>query len=97
MHGIRTADDRSDGAHYSSGTADRYIDLLETACVPEAASSYSLNDTEEEIRQRVKEILLKQDIGDDLTPQEETILAYAPYAADEQAVRDAARTGYRDR
>ena len=63
----------------------------------EAASSYSLNDTEEEIRQRVKEVLLKQDIGDDLTSQEETILAYPPYAAGEQAVRDAARTGYRDR
>ena len=43
--------------------------------------------TEEEIRQRVKEILLKRDIGDDLTPQEETILAYAYYAAGEQAVR----------
>jgi hypothetical protein len=43
--------------------------------------------TEEEIRQRVKEILLKRDIGHDLTPQEETILAYAHYAADEQAVR----------
>ncbi len=43
--------------------------------------------TEEEIRQRVKEILLKRDIGEDLTSQEETILAYAYYAAGEQAVR----------
>ncbi len=43
--------------------------------------------TEEEIRQRVKEILLKRDIGDDLTSQEETILAYAYFAAGEQAVR----------
>jgi hypothetical protein len=33
--------------------------------------------TEEEIRQRVKEILLKRDLGDDLTAQEERILAYA--------------------
>ncbi len=43
--------------------------------------------TEEEIRQRVKEILLKRGLGDHLTPQEETILAYAYYAAGEQAVR----------
>jgi hypothetical protein len=43
--------------------------------------------TEEEIRQRVKEILLKRDLGDDLTSQEETILAYAYSAAGEQAVR----------
>ncbi len=43
--------------------------------------------TEEEIRQRVKEILLKLDLGGDLTSQEETILAYAYYAAGEQAVR----------
>jgi hypothetical protein len=43
--------------------------------------------TEGEIRQRVKEILLKQDFGEDLTSQEETILAYAYYAAGEQAVR----------
>jgi hypothetical protein len=43
--------------------------------------------TEEEIRQRVKEILLKRDLGDDLTSQEETISAYAYYAAGEQAVR----------
>jgi hypothetical protein len=43
--------------------------------------------TEEEIRQRVKEILLKQDLGEALTSQEETILAYAYYAAGEQAVR----------
>ena len=40
--------------------------------------------TEEEIRQRVKEILLKQDLGDRLTSQEETILAYAYYAAGEE-------------
>jgi hypothetical protein len=32
--------------------------------------------TEEEIRQRVGEILLKRDLGDHLTSQEETILAY---------------------
>lgn len=43
--------------------------------------------TEEEIRQRVKEILLKQDLGEDLTSQEERILAYTYYAAGEQAVR----------
>ena len=43
--------------------------------------------TEEEIRERVKEILHKQALGEDLTPQEETILAYAHYAAGEQAVR----------
>jgi hypothetical protein len=43
--------------------------------------------TEEEIRQRVKEILLKRDLGNDLTSQEERILAYAHYAAGEQAVR----------
>jgi hypothetical protein len=42
---------------------------------------------EEEIRQRVKEILLQRDIGEELTSQEETILAYAYYAAGEQAVR----------
>ena len=43
--------------------------------------------TEEEIRERVQEILLKQSLGEDLTRQEETILAYAHYAAGEQAVR----------
>ncbi len=43
--------------------------------------------TEEEIKQRVREILLKRDLGDKLTSQEETILAYAYYAAGEQAVR----------
>ena len=43
--------------------------------------------TEEEIRERVEEILLKRDLGGDLTPQEERILAYAYYAAGEQAVR----------
>ncbi len=43
--------------------------------------------TEEEIRERVKEILHKQARGEDLTLQEETILAYAYYAAGEQAVR----------
>ncbi|HEX2182766.1 MAG TPA: hypothetical protein VHH10_10805 [Rubrobacteraceae bacterium] len=43
--------------------------------------------TEEEIRERVKEILLKQSHGQNLTPQEETVLAYAHYAAGEQAVR----------
>ncbi len=43
--------------------------------------------TDEEIRQRVKETLLKRDIGDELTSQEETILAYAYYAAGEQQVR----------
>jgi hypothetical protein len=39
--------------------------------------------TEEQIGQRVKEILLKGDIGDELTSQEETILAYAYHAAGE--------------
>jgi hypothetical protein len=43
--------------------------------------------TEEEIRERVKEILLKQALGESLTSKEETILAYAHYAAGEQAVR----------
>ena len=43
--------------------------------------------TEEEIRERVKEILLKQAAGENLTLQEETILAYAYFAAGEQAVR----------
>ena len=43
--------------------------------------------TEEEIMQRVKEILHKRAIGDDLTSQEETILAYAYFAAGEQAVK----------
>ena len=43
--------------------------------------------TEEEIRERVKEILLKQADGEGLTLQEETILAYAYYAAGEQSVR----------
>jgi hypothetical protein len=43
--------------------------------------------TEEEIRQQVKQILHKREIGDDLTSQEERILAYAYYAAGEQAVR----------
>jgi len=42
---------------------------------------------EEEIRQRVKEILSKQNLGHTLTTQEETILAFAYYAAGEQAVR----------
>jgi hypothetical protein len=41
---------------------------------------------EEEIRQRVTEILRKRDVGDNLTPQEETILAYAYFAVGEQAV-----------
>jgi hypothetical protein len=43
--------------------------------------------TEEEIRERVKEILRKQAHGEDLSLQEETILAYAYYAAGEQSVR----------
>ncbi len=43
--------------------------------------------TEEEIRERVNEILLKQAHGEALTLQEETILAYAYYAAGEQSVR----------
>ncbi len=42
---------------------------------------------EEEIRRRVEEILLKRALGGDLTPQEETILAYGYYAAGEQSVR----------
>ena len=43
--------------------------------------------TEEEIRQRVKEFRLKRDLGEDLSSQEERILAYAHYAAGKQAVR----------
>ena len=43
--------------------------------------------TEDEIRKRVKEILLKRDLGKHLTSQEERILAYTHYAAGEQAVR----------
>ena len=42
---------------------------------------------EEEIRQRVREILSKQNLGYTLTSQEETILAFAYYAAGEQAVK----------
>jgi hypothetical protein len=42
---------------------------------------------EEEIRQRVDEILLKRVLRNDLSSQEERILAYAHYAAGEQAVR----------
>ena len=41
----------------------------------------------EEIRKRVKEILSKQNLGHTLTTQEEMILAFAYYAAGEQAVR----------
>ena len=47
--------------------------------------------TEVEIRQRVKEILLKGGIGDNLTSQEARILAYAYYATGEQPVRMRAR------
>ena len=43
--------------------------------------------TVEEIRQRVREILLKRDLGNDLSSQEERILAYTHYAAGEQAMR----------
>jgi len=43
--------------------------------------------SEEEIRQRVREILSKQYLGHTLTSQEETILAFAYYAAGEQAVK----------
>jgi hypothetical protein len=43
--------------------------------------------TEKEIRERVRKILLKRDLGDALTSQEETILAYAYYASGEQPVR----------
>jgi len=39
---------------------------------------------EKEISQRVEEILRKKDRGERLTSQEETILAYAYYAAREQ-------------
>ena len=42
---------------------------------------------EEEIRQGVRAILLKRDIGHELTVQDEMILAYAYYAAGEQEVR----------
>jgi hypothetical protein len=38
-------------------------------------------------RQRIKEILLKRDLGKVPTSQEERILAYTHYAAGEQAVR----------
>jgi hypothetical protein len=43
--------------------------------------------TEDELRQRVKEVLLKRVLGNDLSSQEVRILAYAHYAAGEQAVR----------
>ena len=43
--------------------------------------------SEEEIRQRVRGILSKQNLGHTLTSQEETILAFAYYAAGEQAVK----------
>ncbi len=39
---------------------------------------------EKEIQVRVEEILRKRDRGEKLTPREETILAYAHYAAREQ-------------
>ncbi len=39
---------------------------------------------EKEITARVEEILLKRDRGEKLTAQEETILAYAYYAARQQ-------------
>jgi hypothetical protein len=39
---------------------------------------------EEQIQARVVEILAKRDRGEKLTDQEETILAYAHYAAREQ-------------
>jgi hypothetical protein len=42
---------------------------------------------EVEIRKRVKEILSKQNLGHTLSTQEEMILAFAYYAAGEQAVR----------
>jgi hypothetical protein len=42
--------------------------------------------TEEEISQRVKEILLKRVLENDLTSQEERIIAYTHYATGEQAV-----------
>jgi hypothetical protein len=42
---------------------------------------------EVEIRKRVKEILSKQNLAHILTTQEEMILAFAYYAAGEQAVR----------
>ena len=44
-----------------------------------------MND--EEISQRVHEILSKRNLGHTLTSQEETILAFAYYAAGEQVVR----------
>ncbi len=55
------------------------------ACGEPGGDTFAM--TEEEIRERVKEILLKQAAGEDLTLQEETILAYAYYAAGEQSVR----------
>jgi hypothetical protein len=42
---------------------------------------------EEEIQARVEEILRKRDRGERLTEREQTILAYAYYAAGEQRVR----------
>lgn len=44
-----------------------------------------MNETE--IRARVEEILDKRDRGEKLSQKEETILAYAHYAAGEQRVR----------
>ena len=59
--------------------------IWETACAASRPHTHAM--TEVEIRQRVKEILLKGDIGDDLTSQEVRILAHAYYAAGEQPVR----------
>jgi hypothetical protein len=66
--------------------------LKEAHCAPTPVASYSPAVTEEEIRRRVEEILLKRDLGDALTFQEETILAYAHYAAGEQRVTTRTRS-----
>lgn len=70
-----------------AGSTEQFetFDHQRLACVETRRDTFAM--TEEEIRERVKEILLKQAEGEDLTLQEETILAYAYYAAGEQAVR----------
>lgn len=51
---------------------------------------------EKEIEERVDEILLKQTRGEKLTQQEETILAYAYYAARSQRTVIRVDPSYRD-
>jgi hypothetical protein len=50
-------------------------------------TAYSRSDRRRDQTAGIQEILLKRDLGDELTSQEETILAYAYYAAGEQPVR----------